>query len=459
MFAQSKGHARSAHPIQLKSLFLKMLEKLQSQLAQNLPFLSGKKLLLAVSGGIDSMVMVDLFGQLQYDIAMAHCNFQLRGAESFADEQFVIAFADQQKIPVFTTKFDTKAFAEDYKLSVQVAARQLRYHWFYELLESEKFDYILTAHHADDNLETFLINLSRGTGIEGLTGIPQQNEKVIRPLLDFSRAEIETYAAAHQIAWREDSSNQSDYYLRNKIRHHLVPLFNELNPDFISAFKKTQDYLRQSQQLAEDAAIMVYQQVAQEANGEIHFNLKKLKQLENYRSYLYQWLNEFGFTAWEDIYRLAESQSGKQVFSPGYRLLKNREYFILSPLQPSDESTEFEIAAAVEVNFPLKLRFSKSADISDGSNSIIFVDEQKLNFPLVLRRWSDGDVFQPAGMAGRSKKVSKFFKDEKLSLIEKENQWLLYSNNQIVWIVGLRQDQRFKANANTKQILQIAFTP
>ena len=437
-------------------LLLGMLEKFQNHLDNNWSFLHGKKLLLAVSAGLDSMVMADLFSKGSFETAIAHCNFQLRGVESFEDQQFVEQYADQNSIPIYTTQFDTRAFASDYKLSTQVAARELRYNWFYELLGNENFDYILTAHHADDNLETFLINLSRGTGLDGLTGIPQQNDKILRPLLEFSRIEIEAYAKANHVQWREDSSNASDNYVRNKIRHHLIPQLKELNPNFLSSFQKTQNYLQESHAMVEDASIMVYQQVAQEANDEIHFNLKKLKQLPNYKSYLYQWLHEFGFSAWEDIYDLADGQSGKQVFAPNYRLLKNREFFILSPLKNETEDGVFEISAdQQEVNFPIKLSFCKAADISQASNSVIFVDAEKLNFPLLLRKWAAGDIFQPTGMKGQSKKVGKFFKDEKLSLIEKENTWLLCSDGQIVWIVGIRADERFKAANNTQNILQI----
>ncbi len=436
-----------------------MIEKFQSHLAKNLGFLSGKKLLLAISGGIDSMVMLDVFTKSGYEISMAHCNFQLRGAESVADEKWVRDYAAQHQIPIFVTHFDTKAFAEDYKLSTQVAARELRYNWFYELLDTHNFDYVLTAHHADDNLETFLINLSRGTGLDGLIGIPQQNDRIVRPLLVFNRSEIEHYAQSNKIQWREDSSNASDNYLRNKIRHNLVPILKDLHPDFLVSFAKTQQYLQQSQQLVEDAVVMVYQQVAQDANDEIHFNLKKLKQLPNYRSYLYQWLKEFGFTAWDDIYDLAESQSGKQILAPDYRLLKNRDFFILRPLDKETQPQEFWIEKDAQVNIPLKLTFSKSEAQSGSSNSVIFVDEEKLEFPLLLRRRKEGDVFLPAGMDGQSKKLSKFFKDEKFSLIEKENAWLLCSGNQIVWVIGHRADERFKPTTTTKQILKIALTP
>ena len=241
-----------------------MQHNLLLHINQNFPFLNGKKLLLATSGGLDSMVMLDFFHKLKFEIAIAHCNFQLRGIESFEDQNFVQNYAETNSIKLFLTQFDTQAFANDYKLSTQVAARELRYSWFYELLETENYDFILTAHQADDNLETFLINFVRGTGLGGLTGIPEQNDKVIRPILIFSRQELELYANENNIQWREDSSNASDKYLRNKIRHNLVPILKELNPDFLSSFQKTQTYLQESQTMAEDASIMVYQQVAKE---------------------------------------------------------------------------------------------------------------------------------------------------------------------------------------------------
>ena len=433
-----------------------MLQKFQSHIFQNFPFLSGKKLLLATSGGLDSMVMVDLFRKLSFEIAIAHCNFQLRGVESFEDQNFVQNYAESNEIKLFVTQFDTEAFAKDYKLSTQVAARELRYNWFHELLETENFDYVLTAHHADDNLETFLINLVRGTGLDGLTGIPAKNENVIRPLLLFSRQEIEQYAKENNIDWREDSSNASDKYLRNKIRHNLVPILKELNTDFLSSFHKTQVYLQESKTMVEDASIMVYQQVAKESGKDIHFDLNKLQQLPNYKSYLYQWLREFGFLAWEDIYDLVESQSGKQVFSNEFRLLKNRDFLILSPINIEDKKEEYYIFKdQKEIDSPLNLSFSKVADIGIVSNRAIFVDEDKLHFPLVLRRWNEGDTFQPFGMEGKSKKVSKIFKDEKLSLIDKENTWLLCSDDKIIWIIGIRQDERFKIEKTTKNRIQI----
>ena len=434
-----------------------MIEKFQYNLTNNFPFLFGKKLLLATSGGLDSMVMAHLFKSLNFEFALAHCNFQLRGKESLEDQFFVKKYADANKIPVFITQFDTLSFADDYKLSTQVAARELRYNWFYELLENENFDYILTAHHADDNIETFLIHLVRGSGLDGFTGIPAQNESVIRPLLVFSREEISNYAAANAIQWREDSSNSSDKYLRNKIRHDLVPLLKELNPGFFTSFQNTQKYLKEAQAMVEDASIMIYQQVATEVNDEIHYNIDKLKILPNFKSYLYQWLKEYGFSAWDDIYELVNSQSGKQVFSTHFRLLKNRNTLILAPIVEKESSQVYYIEEnQKEVNYPIKLTISNQNFHSNTDNSFIFVDADKLKFPLSLKKYDEGSVFQPFGMDGKSKKVSKLFKDQKLSLLQKENTWILYSNEDIVWVIGIRQDERFKIDTNTKNSIQIA---
>ncbi len=433
-----------------------MFSKFQDHIVSKFLYLRNKKLFLAVSGGLDSMVLLHLMRHLPCEIAVLHCNFQLRGLESFGDQDFVRDYCDQNKIPFFTTQFDTEAFAKDYKLSTQVAARELRYSWFYELLETEDFDFILTAHHADDNLETFIINLTRGTGLDGLVGIPEQNDNIVRPLLPFSRDEILKYAEENNIKWREDSSNASDKYLRNKIRHNLVPILKEINPNFLYAFQKTQSYLHESREMAEDASIMIYQQVAKEMGDDIHFDLNQLKKLPNYKSYLYQWLNEFGFLAWNDIYDLVESQSGKQVFSAEFRLLKNRNTLILSPLAEVNETEEYLINEnQSDVNFPLKLSLCNVGHITIDSNKAIFVDAEKIQFPLVLRKWNEGDVFHPFGMNGKSKKVSKLFKDEKLSLIEKEKTWILCSDNQIVWVIGIRQDERFKIETTTNNILKI----
>ncbi|WP_326384741.1 tRNA lysidine(34) synthetase TilS [Flavobacterium sp. SUN052] len=418
--------------------------------------MKGKYLFIATSGGIDSMVLVHLFQNLDYNFGMLHCNFNLRGKESDGDMKFVQDYGDKYLIPWSVGHFDTKGYAKENKVSIQVAAREMRYDWFLEQLEEKQFDYVLTAHHLDDNLETFIINLSRGTGLDGLTGIPAINDKILRPLLPFSREEIEIYAKENSLKWREDSSNESDKYLRNKIRHHIVPILKEINPNFLDSFQKTQNYLSQSQSIVKDGEYIIFNEVASEkVDGTIQFDLKKLLQMPNYQAYLYQFLHQFGFTAWNDIYDLVHAQSGKQVFSEKFTLLKNRYFLILYPTENVNKNEYYLIEKnQKDVKVPLNLAFCNVSDISNPNSNCIFVDEELLQFPLVIRKWNEGDSFYPLGMKGK-KKVSKYFKDEKLSLIDKSNQWILCSDNQIVWIIGKRQDERFKITTNTTRILQI----
>jgi len=431
-----------------------MFEQFQSHIKTKFPFLKEKRLLLAVSGGIDSMVLVHLCYQLKLDIAIAHCNFQLRAKESNEDEIFVKSQCEKLNIPVFIQKFDTETFATQQRLSIQVVARNLRYEWFYSLLANHNFDYILTAHHLDDSLETFLINFTRGSGLDGLTGIPEQNDKIVRPLLIFSREEIEDFAK-ETIQWREDSSNTSDKYLRNKLRHHLIPMLKELNPSLLTSFENTITNLKQSQSLAKDASESLYQKVVSEEEKHAVIDLKQLIKHINYKAYLYDWLQPFGFQDWTAVYDLIAAQSGKQVLSETYILLKNRETLLLFPKQKAVSEEQFWVEKGQkDVKIPLKLSFCNVDDISIPSTHTIFVDEDKLQFPLTIRRWQEGDIFYPNGMNGK-KKLSKFFKDEKYSLLDKSNTWLLCSDNQIVWVINKRQDSRFVKDNDTKKILQI----
>jgi len=430
-----------------------MLLKFQKYLVENLPFLKEKKLLLALSGGIDSMVLAHLLEQSGYTVWLAHCNFQLRGKESDEDEEFIRNFASENNFELFVTTFDTNSFAKDNKLSIQVSARQLRYIWFHQLLQENNLDYVLTAHHLDDNLETFLINLSRGTGLEGLTGIPVQNDKIVRPLLTFSREEIQDFATENKIQWREDSSNSSDKYLRNKLRHDVVPILKSLNPAFLDSFRDTLSHLQQAKSLAEDASVLIYKQVVSEKENQKHFNIAELKRLPNYQAYLFEWLRPFGFKAWQDIYELVDAQSGKVIVSENYRLLKDREYLILEPISEKD-SAVYEMSED-EIKFPIHLKISASDQIQKQSDTAtIYVDKETLKFPLHIRKWREGDYFCPAGIDGK-KKVSKYFKDEKMSLSEKESTWLLISDDKVVWIIGKRSDRRFYVNNTTQEILKI----
>jgi tRNA(Ile)-lysidine synthase len=432
-----------------------MLKKFTKHIETNFPFLHHSRFYIAVSGGIDSMVLVHLFQHFKYEFGLLHCNFKLRGEESDADMRFVADYADENNLNLRIGFFQTYEIAKELKISIQVAARELRYKWFYEQMEEKNAQYVATAHHLDDNLETFIINLTRGTGLDGLTGIPAINKQIIRPLLPFSREEIEEYAKENNIQWREDSSNASDKYLRNKIRHNLIPILKEINPLFLDSFQKTQNFLNDAESIINDGQYIIYKEIATEKeDGTIYFNLNKLLTLSNYKAYLYQWLKEYDFTAWEDIYSLVASQSGKQIFSKNYRLLKDRDFLILSALQEVEKDVYFIEKDQKEVKIPLNISICNIHHISTPKNTLIFVDEDKLQFPLTIRKWNEGDSFYPSGMNGK-KKLSKYFKDEKMSLIEKENTWLLCSNNQIVWVIGKRADQQFIANKTTKNIIQL----
>ncbi|MEQ3690499.1 MAG: tRNA lysidine(34) synthetase TilS, partial [Flavobacterium sp.] len=408
--------------------------------------------------GIDSMVLVHLFHELKYQIAIAHCNFNLRGNESDADENFVKQFAKENQIPFHTISFQTEKYATENKLSIQLAARKLRYDWFNEVLVQENYDYITTAHHLDDQVETFLINFTRGTGLEGLTGIPSQNDKIIRPLLPFSREKIEIFAKENNIFWREDSSNSSNKYLRNKIRLDLIPILKELNPSFLDSFKNTLNHLSQSNDLLNEVSNEVYQKVVTSNNDVIEIDLSKLLEYKNYKGYLYQWLKKYDFTSWEDIYDLVHAQSGKQVFSEAHVVLKNRDKLIIfSKIEKGDIQEYFLNKNEKNLKVPLNISLCKVDNISNTTNNIIFVDEDKIQFPLIIRKKQEGDIFQPSGMEGK-KKLSKYFKDEKYSLVDKEKQWILASNDKVVWVIGKRADQRFLANNTTHNIIKIEIT-
>ena len=434
-----------------------MLKKINNHITNNFSFLKDKKLLIACSGGLDSVVLSRLMKELKFNISLAHCNFSLRGKESDGDEKFVETLADKLSIPVFTKTFNTKQYAKELKMSTQMAARNIRYTWFEELIQQYSFDYLLTAHHLDDDLETFFINLSRGTGLRGLTGIPDINEKIIRPLLSFSREEILAYAQEKNISWREDSSNSKSDYLRNKLRLEVIPNYKELSDSVLSSFQQTQSNLQDSQLLVNDYMVLIQALVVAETREGLAFNIQKLKELPNTKALLYELLSSYGFTAWGDISDLLEAQSGKQVHSNSHRLIKNRDVLLLTEILDKDNVEILFISEDLnEIEFPVHLKFESAKSISETNKNTVYIDNQKLKYPLELRKWKEGDVFNPFGMKGK-KKLSKFFKDEKLSLVAKEKIWVLCSENEIVWIVGMRSDERFKVKNTTREILKITY--
>ena len=433
-----------------------MLELFKNHIKTKFSFLETSRVLVAISGGMDSVVLTNLCHQLKLNFALAHCNFNLRGSESDADEEFVLQLAEALDLEVFVESFDTKAYAEEHKLSIQMAARELRYDWFQELSEQLNFDYIVTAHHADDNLETFLINLTRGTGLDGLTGIPEINGNIVRPLLPFSRQTLEAYAAENELKWRNDSSNASTKYLRNKLRHDVIPVLKDINKNLLQNFQTTLDNLNDTADIVEESLNAVLKRaIISIDNSEIRFKVAEFKQLNNPKAYLHEFLKDYGFSEWNDVLNLLDAQSGKQVFSSSYRLLKDRDILILTELTSEDNNQFISISKKdAKMALPIgDLCFDGVSEMENTHSNIIYVDESKIKFPLAVRKWQEGDYFFPLGMKGK-KKLSKYFKDEKFSLIDKENSWLLCSEDSILWVIGKRADDRFKVTDNTKQILK-----
>lgn len=430
-----------------------MLQQFKEHIARNFPFLKRAKLLVAISGGMDSVVLTQLCHLAGFDVALAHCNFHLREEESNEDEKFVREFSEQLGIKVYVAHFDTKAYADEHGLSIQIAARELRYDWFSELLETLNFDYLLTAHHADDNLETFLINLSRGTGIEGLSGIPPVNGKVIRPLLPFSREAIFSYLRENDWPWREDSSNIDTRYLRNKIRHDIVPQLKILSSDFLQQFGRTQRHLAECEAILKKHVDEVRKKVIKKEGERWIVDLNTLNSLHPQESYLYYLFKDFFFPV-DEIRKLLPAMSGKRITSDQYIMVKDREYLLVEPLK-EEKTACYTIGPDVEeITTPLHLQFFEGKKAGEGSKTSALIDKDKLNYPLKLRKWQKGDYFYPLGMNNR-KKLSKFFKDEKISVLDKQNTWLLCSGDAIVWVIGHRLDNRYKVTPETVHTLRI----
>lgn len=433
---------------------MNVTQKFKTVYESDFSFLKGKKLLLACSGGLDSVVLTYLISELQEEFALAHCNFSLRGKESDTDEMFVVGLAKQLGVPVFVETFDTVKYAKKNKLSIQLAARNLRYHWFEKLLSDFKYDFVLTGHHLDDDLETFLINLSRGTGLKGLSGIPFKNNKIVRPLLDFSRKELYDWAISKKIKWREDSTNQDVDYLRNEIRLKVIPSFKNTNSRLLENFKTTRQNLKSSENLIEDYMALVFRLTVTEDKNGYRLNIDKLKDLPNTDAILYELLSGFGFTEWTDVVSLLEAQTGKQIFSKTHRLIRNRDELLLTEIPKNFKNIEISIPEE-GIRLPVHLKIEEVKHITSSGKDHIYVDFEKIKFPLILRKWQEGDVFHPFGMEGK-KKLSKYFKDEKFSIPEKEDTWLLCLENKIIWVVHHRADDRFKVDDKTKRILKIS---
>ncbi len=478
---------------------MNLLLRFQQYSKQQNLFHPKDKLLLAVSGGVDSVVLCELCKQAGYDFIMAHCNFQLRGEESERDEAFVIALGKKYDVEVLVKKFDTAGYAKVNKCSIQVAARELRYKWFSELIGNWQFaicnmqlaisdkspesdcqlpiaNFLLTAHHANDNIETLLMNFFKGTGINGLHGILPKQKNIIRPLLFVKKEELLGFATSNKLEFVEDSSNASDKYSRNYFRNELIPALKKVFPQVEDNLINNIDRFREIELLYRQSVDLHKKKLLEQKGNEIHIPVLKLVKIKPLQTIIYEIIKEYGFTAHqsEEIIALLKSESGKYIQSASHRVLKNRNWLIISPNE-TREAENILIEGEGEVEFEegtleLKKIFNIQYPPAGQAGSIINsqltaqLHADEIKFPLLLRKWKQGDYFYPLGMqnlpAGRAgkKKLSRFFIDQKLSLTEKERTWIIEMDKKIIWVVGLRIDDRFKIKPNTKNILQISLS-
>jgi len=433
-------------------------------------FCNSHNILLAVSGGVDSVVMTHLINQSGYSFGIAHCNFQLRGQESDLDETFVQDIAKKYQVDFYCKKFETLEFAEKKKISVQMAARELRYQWFEYLMKEKNYDFVAIAHHLDDQIETFLVNLIRGTGISGLHGIAPVKKKIVRPLMFALRSDIERYASQNTLPYREDSSNVETKYLRNKIRKEILPVLYEINPAYQQVFYDNIEKIKKTESIYREKIKEVFDKVVVKKMNRLFISLKSIRNLTNLSTYLYEWLSLYGFNASSvsDIINTLDEIPGKQFYSETHRLIKDRDYLVLTTKKETDNhGSNQEIDHIVRnriykntdgISQPVRIKidkynYSEEYCISEDSMIASF-DYEKLKFPLEIRRWEKGDFFYPFGMK-QKKKLSDFFTDQKFSLLDKENTWILCSGGDIIWIIGHRIDNRFRLTSSTKKIFKL----
>lgn len=416
-------------------------------------------ILLAVSGGVDSIVMLHLFHSCGYRFAVAHCNFNLRGAESDGDEALVRETCQTLGVELFVKHFQTAEYSADNNISIQVAARDLRYNWFSNLCKENDFASVAIAHNKNDVAETLLLNLSRGTGLKGLTGIKPKINGIIRPLLFAFRSQIEAYAEENGIRYRNDSSNAKTKYARNRIRHNVLPELEKINAGVIDNIYSTSLFLSETWKSIEVMNADFRPRVRREETNEIHYAIQMLASYPFRQLFLIEELVDFGFTPATiiDIEKSLHTQPGKVFYSPTHQLIRDREVLIVSPIkEPSKDVRIYIEAGATQVNHPLELKL-EVVQLSDRfqmpkSSSVAVLDYSKLQFPLILRLWREGDWFIPFGMKGR-KKISDFLIDQKVPVHRKDKVYVLESNGDIVWVVGFRIDNRYRLNADSQQVL------
>lgn len=424
---------------------------------------SEKKVLLAVSGGVDSVVLCQLSKEAGLNFAIAHCNFGLRGEESERDETFIVSLAEKYGTRIFIQRFDTSEYAAQHKLSIQEAARKLRYGWFEEIRREHGFAYTLLAHHANDNIETLLINFFRGSGLEGLTGMPEEKKEVhcLRPMLRIKRSEILAYANTHSLQWVEDSSNASNKYTRNFFRNEVIPQLQKVFPQVEENLLSNIQRFQQTNTLYKELLQGLKKKVCEVRGEEMHIPVLKLMTYKD-TSLIYEIIKDFGFgeVYVDEVLKLADASSGKYIANESYRIIRHNAWFIIAPtastaqtfvIEKDDHSIRFD-------SQELLLKFVRIEKfLLDKSSHVAQLDAKEIEFPLVLRKWEKGDYFYPLGMR-KKKKLARFFIDLKLSQTAKEKVWVLESHKRIVWIVGYRIDERFKITERTKEVLRLTLS-
>ena len=465
---------------------MSLLHRFKEFIQQKDLFRQKDKLILAVSGGVDSVVLCELCKEADYNFVIAHCNFQLRGKESERDKEFVKALGGKYKVEVLVKDFDTEKYALENKKGIQEAARDLRYEWFGEIVSRESSvvsrhtsnvkrqnensvhvsrltSHVLTAHHADDNIETLVMNFFRGTGLHGLAGIPVSHQYIRRPLLPFWKEELIRFAKDNNLEFVEDSSNQSTKYTRNLFRNEIIPLIGTVYPQVKRNLRDNIDRFSEIQKLYNVSVQEIKRKLCKVKNGEIHIPIKQLMLYQN-KALIFEIISGYGFTEKQidEVMKLAEAESGKYIQSPTsfHRIIKFRNWFIISTDQLSDAEIVVIDEGARNAQcsmFNLQISILKSQNskfTSQTSNSIAYLDASEISYPLILRRWKQGDYFYPLGMK-KKKKLARFFIDQKLSKTDREKTWVIEMNKKIVWVVGLRIDDRFRITEKTKNILKI----
>lgn len=439
---------------------MSLLQRYNHYIQEQKLFAKTDRLLLAVSGGLDSVVLCELCHQAGYRFALAHCNFQLRGADSDRDEAFVQQLAQHYQVPFYSTRFDTVAEAANRKQSIETTARHLRYDWFEGLRLQHGFQWVVTAHHADDNAETSMMHFFRGTGIRGLRGMLPKQRHIVRPLLFARRAELEAFLAEHHLSHVTDQTNFEDDYTRNYFRNQLIPGLQKVFPQVVDNVLQNTERMIGVETIYHLAIEQYKKKLVEPKGNELHIPVLKLQQMPAMPTVLFEIIHPYGFTAHQtgEVLALLESQSGKYVASATHRIIRNRQWLIIAPLQSTEAQNILIEAQDSTIAFAggsLQLSTMDAAALElSTDNHIAQLDADLIQFPLLLRKWKTGDYFYPLGMT-KKKKLSRFFGDLKMSLPEKENTWVLEMDKRIVWVVGRRIDERVKVTGKTKRVVLI----